>query len=63
MMQSVGILAGTAGLSALKNSLQAGLEAVAYERGTDIGGTWIFSEEMPTDPYDEVHSSMYEGLR
>jgi len=47
----------------LKNSLEAGLDAVAYERGTEIGGTWIFSEEMPKDEYDEVHSSMYEGLR
>ncbi|XP_017125829.2 senecionine N-oxygenase [Drosophila elegans] len=55
--------AGTAGLCALKNSLEAGLDAVAYERGTEIGGTWIFSEEMPKDEYDEVHSSMYEGLR
>ncbi|KAH8418648.1 hypothetical protein KR222_008443, partial [Zaprionus bogoriensis] len=55
--------AGTAGLSALKNSLQEGLEAVAYERGTEIGGTWIFSDEMPKSEYDEVHSSMYEGLR
>jgi len=57
------ISAGTAGLCALKNSLEAGLDAVAYERGTEIGGTWIFSEEMPKDEYDEVHSSMYEGLR
>lgn len=56
-------LAGTAGLSALKNSLQAGLEAVAYERGAEIGGTWIFSEELPKDEHEEVHSSMYEGLR
>lgn len=55
--------AGTAGLCALKNSLEAGLDAVAYERGSQIGGTWIFSEEMPKDDYDEVHSSMYEGLR
>ncbi|XP_030375082.1 senecionine N-oxygenase [Scaptodrosophila lebanonensis] len=55
--------AGTAGLCALKNSLQHGLDAVAYERGTDIGGTWVYSEDMPKNEYDEVHSSMYEGLR
>ncbi|ALC40708.1 Fmo-1 [Drosophila busckii] len=55
--------AGTAGLCALKNSLQQGFEAVAYERGTEIGGTWVFSEEMPKSEYDEVHSSMYKGLR
>ncbi|XP_060654892.1 LOW QUALITY PROTEIN: senecionine N-oxygenase [Drosophila nasuta] len=55
--------AGTAGLCALKNSLQEGLDAVAYERGSEVGGTWIFSEEMPKNKYDEVHSSMYQGLR
>ncbi|XP_068148263.1 senecionine N-oxygenase [Drosophila tropicalis] len=55
--------AGTAGLCALKNSLEAGLDAVAYERGTEIGGTWVFSDKMPKDEYEEVHSSMYEGLR
>ncbi|XP_064536619.1 senecionine N-oxygenase [Drosophila montana] len=55
--------AGTAGLSALKNALEEGLEAVAYEQDSEIGGTWVFSEEMPKDENDEVHSSMYEGLR
>lgn len=51
--------AGTAGLCALKNSLQQGMDVVAYEQCSEIGGTWVYEKAGE----DNVHSSMYEGLR
>ncbi|XP_011209077.2 uncharacterized protein LOC105230162 [Bactrocera dorsalis] len=51
--------AGTAGLCALKNSLQQGMDAIAYEQCSEIGGTWVYTKPGEND----VHSSMYEGLR
>lgn len=56
--------AGTAGLSALKNSLQCNLEVVCFEQGKQIGGTWVYEDPKPNITTDEeVHSSMYQGLR
>lgn len=56
--------AGVAGLTAIKNSLQYQLNVVCYEKGKDIGGTWIY-EDLPPNIKDdcEVHSSMYKELR
>lgn len=45
--------AGPSGITALKNILDQGLEAVCYDLNTDVGGNWIFSE-------DESHSSVFE---
>lgn len=58
--------AGTAGLSALKNSLEhSGLEVVCYEQDKQLGGTWVYQEQNDTTKLDEekVHSSMYKNLR
>lgn len=57
--------AGAAGLCALKYALEFGMEAVAYEKCNEIGGTWVYTEQT-TDGFaaaEDVHSSMYEGLR
>lgn len=51
-----------AGLTALKNSLEHDLEALAYERHTAVGGTWIYMERKEDESEEDVHSSMYQGL-
>lgn len=45
--------AGPSGITSLKNLLDEGLDAVAYDRQKTVGGNWIFSEE-------EGHSSVFE---
>ena len=56
--------AGTAGLSAVKNSLDHHLEVVCYERNENVGGTWIYENtDITVQTDEEVHSSMYQGLR
>ena len=45
--------AGPSGITALKNILDEGIKAVAYDRNARAGGNWIFSE-------NERHSSVFE---
>ncbi|WP_299459292.1 NAD(P)-binding domain-containing protein [uncultured Microscilla sp.] len=45
--------AGPSGITALKNLLDEGLNAVAYDRNQEVGGNWIFNE-------NESHSSVFE---
>lgn len=45
--------AGPSGITALKNLLDKGLNVVAFDRNTDVGGNWIYSE-------NESHSSVFE---
>ncbi|MFC0262152.1 flavin-containing monooxygenase [Fontibacter flavus] len=45
--------AGPSGITALKNLLDQGLEAIAFDRNHEVGGNWIYSE-------DESHSSVFE---
>ncbi len=45
--------AGPSGITALKNLLDEGIEAIAFDRNHDVGGNWIFSET-------ESHSSVFE---
>lgn len=45
--------AGPSGITALKNLLDEGLEAVCYDRNDRVGGNWIYSEEPS-------HSSVFE---
>ncbi|EOZ98687.1 flavin containing monooxygenase [Indibacter alkaliphilus LW1] len=44
---------GPSGITALKNLLDQGLEAIAFDRNHDVGGNWIYSEQ-------ESHSSVFE---
>lgn len=56
--------AGTAGLTATKNSLEHQLDVVCYEKSKSIGGTWVYEDLQPNVEDDcDVHSSMYQGLR
>lgn len=45
--------AGPSGITALKNLLDKGLHAIAFDRNMDVGGNWIFTE-------NESHSSVFE---
>lgn len=44
---------GPSGITALKNLLDQGINAIAFDRNQDVGGNWIYSE-------DESHSSVFE---
>ena len=44
---------GPSGITALKNLLDQGINAVAFDRNEDVGGNWIYSE-------NESHSSVFE---
>ena len=45
--------AGPSGITALKNLLDKGLDAMAFDRNSEVGGNWIYSE-------NESHSSVFE---
>ncbi|MEM9325593.1 MAG: NAD(P)-binding domain-containing protein [Bacteroidota bacterium] len=45
--------AGPSGIAAIKNLLDEGVDVVAYDRNSDVGGNWIYSES-------ESHSSVFE---
>lgn len=39
-------------------------KVVVYEQTDDIGGAWVYTDEVGTDKYGQpVHSSMYSQLR
>jgi len=55
--------AGAAGLSAIKNGVEFGYNVTAFEQTAEVGGTWVFTEEVCKDKYGlDVHSCMYKGL-
>lgn len=45
--------AGPSGITALKNLLDQGIQALAFDRNQEVGGNWIYSA-------DESHSSVFE---
>uniref|UniRef100_A0A8R1INR1 Flavin-containing monooxygenase n=1 Tax=Caenorhabditis japonica TaxID=281687 RepID=A0A8R1INR1_CAEJA len=49
--------AGAAGLAAAKHSLAHGLEVQVFEQTSQVGGTWVYSEQTG------CHSSMYQNLK
>lgn len=62
--------AGAGGLCALRHFTTVKPEngeisfnpIVCFEQGNQIGGTWVYTEEVGT-PDHPVHSSMYRDLR
>lgn len=60
----VGIVgAGAAGLCAINHSLTHNCDVIAFEQTNQIGGTWVYSDEIGTDKFgNEIHSSMYRNL-
>lgn len=56
--------AGAAGLCAARHSLAAGYDVVVFEQTSDVGGTWVYTDQVGKDEYGlPIHSSMYHGLR
>ncbi|CAI9771539.1 unnamed protein product [Fraxinus pennsylvanica] len=61
--------AGAAGLSAALELRREGHSVVVYERGNDLGGTWVYTPETESDPAgldpkrNIVHTSLYASLR
>lgn len=39
------------------------MQVTAYEQASEIGGTWVYTDDIGKDKYGlDVHSSMYKGL-
>lgn len=56
--------AGTAGLCAAKTALQHGLKVTVFELSKQVGGTWVYSDNVGKDEFGlDVHTSMYQGLQ
>ena len=55
--------AGAAGLCAAKNGIDFGCQVTVYEKTDEIGGTWVYTDDIGKDKNGlDVHSSMYQGL-
>ena len=61
--------AGAAGLVAARELGREGHSVVVFERGDQVGGTWIYTPKVESDPIGldprraVVHSSLYQSLR
>jgi dimethylaniline monooxygenase (N-oxide forming) len=55
-MRTAIIGAGSSGLAVLKALIEVGLPAVCFERGTKVGGNWVFAN-------DNGQSRIYRSLR
>ena len=60
---------GAAGLVAARELKKEGHDVVVFERQAQLGGTWVYSPEVESDPLGLdptrkiVHSSLYTSLR
>lgn len=55
--------AGAAGICAAKTAVEFGCDVTVFEQTAEVGGTWVFTEEVGKDRHGlDVHSSMYQGL-
>ncbi|XP_017973445.1 PREDICTED: flavin-containing monooxygenase FMO GS-OX-like 4 isoform X1 [Theobroma cacao] len=61
--------AGAAGLVAARELHREGHSVVVFERGNEVGGTWVYTSRVEPDPLGIdptrpiVHSSLYSSLR
>ncbi|XP_066152347.1 senecionine N-oxygenase-like [Euwallacea fornicatus] len=56
--------AGPAGLAAARQVSSFGFELDVFEMKPELGGTWVYTDEVGTDRYGyPVYSAMYKGLR
>ena len=61
--------AGAAGLGAARELKREGHTVVVFEQGKDVGGVWVYDENVETDKLGiqvnrkKVHSSVYASLR
>lgn len=71
LLKTAVIGAGVAGLVAARELQREGHEVVVLEKSDQIGGTWVYTEEVEDDPIGAeldpnrkiVHSSLYSSLR
>ncbi|KAK9873989.1 hypothetical protein WA026_002337 [Henosepilachna vigintioctopunctata] len=55
---------GAAGLSSARHVIEDGHECELFEMSPQIGGTWLYTDDVGTDQYGfPVYSAMYQGLR
>ncbi|XP_050294534.1 senecionine N-oxygenase [Anthonomus grandis grandis] len=61
----VGIIgAGAAGLATARHVSTTGCEIDVFEMAPQLGGTWVYTDEVGKDRYGyPVYSAMYKGLR
>ncbi|KAL5098972.1 hypothetical protein RYX36_003299 [Vicia faba] len=61
--------AGAGGLVAARELRREGHQVVVFERGDQVGGSWVYTTEVESDPIGldpkrrVVHSSLYNSLR
>ncbi|XP_021276884.1 flavin-containing monooxygenase FMO GS-OX-like 4 isoform X1 [Herrania umbratica] len=61
--------AGAAGLVAARELRREGHSVVVFERGNEVGGTWVYTHRVEPDPLGIdaarpiVHTSLYSSLR
>ncbi|KAJ6712292.1 DIMETHYLANILINE MONOOXYGENASE [Salix purpurea] len=61
--------AGASGLVAARELRREGHQVVVFEKDSQIGGTWVYTPQVETDPLgldptrQIVHSSLYKSLR
>ncbi|CAH0550216.1 unnamed protein product [Brassicogethes aeneus] len=56
--------AGAAGLSSARHAAATGHKCDIFEMGAQLGGTWVYTDDVGTDKYGfPVYSAMYKGLR
>lgn len=60
----IGIIgAGPSGLCCAKNSLDFGFDVTVYEQNDQVGGLWIYTDQIGNDEYGlPIQSSMYKGV-
>ena len=66
MVKRVAVIgAGAGGLCALRRlTAQKEIQAVGFEQGATVGGTWVYTERVGKDEHGlPVHASMYSNLR
>lgn len=71
LLKTAVIGAGVAGLTAARELRREGHEVVVFEKSDQIGGTWVYTEEVEDDPIGAeldpdrkiAHSSLYSSLR
>ena len=58
--------AGASGLVTARELRREGHTVVVFERGDQVGGTWVYTSKVDSDPEltrTTVHSSLYHSLR
>lgn len=56
--------AGPSGLCAAKHAIGHGYNVTVYEQTSEIGGTWVYTDQTDTDDYGlPIHTSMYKNMR